>query len=614
MATKLRTFTRNKILKILSFSLVVILITASSLQWFYLHNRNINPEVLFVQDYDQSETYHRKVSQGIRDTINQIVYDIEKILPEPEYLYYVSDGEKAYYNASLSHILDHEKYLYKYVDQSWEYGEHTYNNIQYYFDENLSLYLTFTEEYMEQKQQEWEDEKTQLLPIVISIFTSITVAILLIIYLILVTGRKPEDDEVHLTPYMDMMYSDIQLGIMIFPLMISYSEYNMVRNYGNSHSSNVLGMDQILVIILSAFTTIISTIILGVILLSLVRKIKAKRLIKHSLVYAIFSGISKFIRSFFDDSRFEHFPLTKSLDRRQLIFTSASGVMVFTSFIFLLSTRSLFIGMIPVFIEAIIIYWYFNENRKTFKEINQGFQASLQEQMKSERMKVDLITNVSHDLKTPLTSIISYVDLLSKEDLPESAKDYVNILADKSGRLKNIVSDLFDLAKSTSGSLPLDMKHLDLKKLIQQTLGDMEDEIEKSGISIKESLSATPVYIYSDGKKLYRVFQNIIGNALKYSMQGTRIFIDMKIDNNIVEVTIKNTASYPMDFTAEEILQRFTRGDEARTSEGSGLGLSIAESFTWASGGRFQVEIDGDQFKVILKFPVNGVELVSGPE
>lgn len=263
-------------------------------------------------------------------------------------------------------------------------------------------------------------------------------------------------------------------------------------------------------------------------------------------------------------------------------------------------------------IEAVIIFWYFYENRKTFDEINLGFQESYKEQMKSERMKVDLITNVSHDLKTPLTSIISYVDLLSKEDLPETARDYVSILAEKSGRLKNIVSDLFDLAKSTSGNLPLNMENLDLKKLIEQTLGDMEDEIEKSNMRIKTTLTETPVYIYSDGKKLYRVFQNIIGNALKYSLQGTRIFIDMVIINNSVSVIVKNTASYDMDFTAEEILQRFNRGDKSRTTEGSGLGLSIAESFTWACGGSFKVEIDGDQFKVLLEFPIS--IMVSPPE
>jgi signal transduction histidine kinase len=141
-----------------------------------------------------------------------------------------------------------------------------------------------------------------------------------------------------------------------------------------------------------------------------------------------------------------------------------------------------------------------------------------------------------------------------------------------------------------------------MKRLIEQTLGDMEDDIEKSGLQIKTKFPEQPVNIEADGKKLYRVFQNIIGNALKYSLQGTRIYVEVEDDNGKAIATVKNTAGYEMNFTAEEILQRFNRGDESRTTEGSGLGLSIAESFTKVCGGDFQVEIDGDMFKVIISF------------
>jgi len=262
--------------------------------------------------------------------------------------------------------------------------------------------------------------------------------------------------------------------------------------------------------------------------------------------------------------------------------------------------------VIPPIIEIGIIYWYVKYNNKTYEEINKGFDESLKEQMKSERMKVELITNVSHDLKTPLTSIISYVDLLSKEDnLTETARDYVNILAEKSYRLKNIVSDLFDLAKSTSGDINLDFERLDLKKLIEQTLGNMEDDIERSGLQIKTRLPEEPLYIMSDGKKLYRVFQNLIDNALKYSLKGTRIYIDLEEIEGKAVASIKNIAGYEMDFTAEEILHRFNRGDKARTTDGSGLGLSIAESFTKVCGGDFKLDIDGDLFKVVLKFNID---------
>jgi len=204
-----------------------------------------------------------------------------------------------------------------------------------------------------------------------------------------------------------------------------------------------------------------------------------------------------------------------------------------------------------------------------------------------------------------LTSIISYIELLAKEEgLTETARDYVNILSEKAYRLKNIVSDLFDLAKSTSGDIKLDLEKLDLKKLIEQTLGDMEDDILSSGLQIKTRLPESPVYITSDGKKLYRVFQNLIDNALKYSLKGTRVYIDLEEIDGKAVVSIKNISAYEMDFTAEEILQRFTRGDKARSTEGSGLGLSIAESFTKVCGGEFQLHIDGDLFKVVLRFNV----------
>lgn len=157
--------------------------------------------------------------------------------------------------------------------------------------------------------------------------------------------------------------------------------------------------------------------------------------------------------------------------------------------------------------DSILIYWYIKYNNEIFDKINKGFNESFEEQMKLEKMKINLITNVSHDLKTPLTSIISYIDLLSKEeDLSETGRDYVNILIDKSDRLKNIVVDLFDLAKSTSGDIRLELETLDLKRLVEQTLGDMEDDIKKSGLQIKTIYPSEPINIVSDGKRLYRVF------------------------------------------------------------------------------------------------------------
>ncbi|MCI7351100.1 MAG: HAMP domain-containing histidine kinase [Ruminococcus sp.] len=235
--------------------------------------------------------------------------------------------------------------------------------------------------------------------------------------------------------------------------------------------------------------------------------------------------------------------------------------------------------------------------------IDAGMKKSIEEQVKSERMKIELVTNVSHDLKTPLTSIISYVDLLAKTELSDEAADYVKIISAKAERLKNIVSDLFDIAKANSGNSSVELENLDLCKLIVQTLADMDDRVNASGMTIKTRLPSAPVIIRSDGKKLYRVFQNLIDNALKYSLKGTRIFIEAEITDGLVKASVKNTSAYELDFTADEIKERFTRGDKSRSTEGSGLGLSIAESFTAVCGGSFNVVIDGDQFRTELTFP-----------
>lgn len=599
MVTRLRRFSRSKGLKAAAFILDVVFITAIMLQLVYLFYRDFDLEPLFVKEYRQSREFiDNDLTPAIEKLVKYIATD-KGWEQEFDCYYYYNDGEKFYNNISLSE-LEKYNYIYEYNIQTWNYNINSANNV----DGAKILYLAFPEDYIQQKQEMWDSIRTELVPIAVSFIISVIAAVIFFVYLIVVAGRKAEDDDVHLSPYSDRIYSDVLAGIIILTVYVwFFFTYNLLKRSRYSSGSLAIGMDQKVSLIIIGIITAIAAIICLDLLISMIRKIKAKKLIKHSLIYIILSSISNFIRSFFNDSRFEHYPLTKSLYRRQVIFTVSSGIMVILSFILIFI--NIFAGFLPVMLEAVIIFWYFYENNKTYDEINNGLQEGYKEMMKSEKMKVDLITNVSHDLKTPLTSIISYVELLSKEDLPETARDYVKILSEKSERLKNIVSDLFDLAKSTSGNLSLDLEYLDLKKLIEQTLADMGDDIEKSNMRIKTTLTENPVYIYSDGKKLYRVFQNIIGNALKYSLQGTRIYIDMEIINNRVNVTVKNTASYEMDFTAEEILQRFSRGDKSRSTEGSGLGLSIAESFTRACGGTFRVEIDGDQFRVKLGFPIS---------
>lgn len=235
--------------------------------------------------------------------------------------------------------------------------------------------------------------------------------------------------------------------------------------------------------------------------------------------------------------------------------------------------------------------------------VQDGIEAAVNERVRSERMKVELVTNVSHDLKTPLTSIISYVDLLGQEELSPTARDYVQILAQKSDRLKAIVQDVFDISKAVSGNLAVNNKTLDLAKLLRQTLADMDEQISAAPLTFRVQLPKQPVWIYSDGDRLYRVFQNLIQNAVQYSLENSRVYITLAVLQGYAHAKVRNTSKHEIG-DAQALLERFTRGDKNRTTEGSGLGLSIAQSFTQACSGTFSVSAQADLFIAEVVLPL----------
>ncbi|MDM8127595.1 HAMP domain-containing sensor histidine kinase, partial [Paraclostridium benzoelyticum] len=245
----------------------------------------------------------------------------------------------------------------------------------------------------------------------------------------------------------------------------------------------------------------------------------------------------------------------------------------------------------------------FNDIVCDINEMGQTINVAVEERVKSERMKNELITNVSHDLKTPLTAMINYISLMKNEDIqPDYIKDYIQVLDKRSQRLKVLIEDLFEASKIGSNNIELDIEKTDINQLLTQTLVEMEEYIGESKLEFIVNTPDHEVYILADGKKTFRVFENIISNILKYSLEGTRVYLDLEAINDKVYISFKNVSKYKLNFNPDEITERFTRGDLSRNTEGSGLGLAIAKGFIEAQDGNLKVDIIGDLFIVNIDF------------
>ena len=237
------------------------------------------------------------------------------------------------------------------------------------------------------------------------------------------------------------------------------------------------------------------------------------------------------------------------------------------------------------------------------EKIQCGFKKAVDEEVKSQRMKTDLISNVSHDLKTPLTAIITYADLLKDENLSdEKRKQYIETLDRKAQRLQVLIENLFEVSKATSGNITLNIENVDVVSLMKQTLFELEDKLEEASLLVRKNMPKERVILPLDSQRTFRVFENLIINITKYAMPNTRVFIDIIENEDDVAIIMKNMAAEEITFNVDTIAERFVRGDESRNTEGSGLGLAIAKSFVELQGGTFNISVDGDLFKVKIVF------------
>ena len=369
-----------------------------------------------------------------------------------------------------------------------------------------------------------------------------------------------------------------------------------------------------------------------ILLKSIFNKNTENYLVKNSLIYRIFTGaISEF--SNIDEENI-------NIKNAKIKFTLVYFGICFVLFIVFLFFASLYSSaregiVIPMILFGIFIYYILMKNINevarisresseivkgnykkniekkgglydgivdNFNNIGENLDLAIEDAVKSERLKTELITNVSHDLKTPLTSIINYSDLLSKDDNTEDeVKEYSKIINEKSNKLKVLIEDLFEVSKATSNNIELDRQELDFNSLVQQSIGEWEDKIKENNIEIISNLPEDKVMLNIDGQKFSRVLDNLFSNISKYALENSRVYVDL-LEEDGVKLTIKNISKYPLNISAEELMERFTRGEKSRTTSGSGLGLSIASSFVRAHGASFDIEIDGDLFKVTIEF------------
>lgn len=536
-------------------------------------------------------------------------------------IYYATDGINQITNTSNADRSYYEtKDAYVLIDKkdtvlSPENGFNSFStSLQDTFEDieggrrKLIIYAAITDDGLLTRVGKWDSDRVILIKNAIIIILCVILIVSLFIYLVTVTGRTTEDAEVHMNT-LDRIFPDIGLLLIIGVIVMSSNGFLSVLNI-RYLSENLMKFAMLsLSAVISAFFTVL--------FLSIVRHIKNRTIIKNSLTYFILSWVRKTIAKIFAGG--------------PLMLKSAVAIIAIVGMSFYCSK----VPALEILLAAFAIYYSYTKVRK-FRTIQEGIKVAktgdydykiqsegsgeftqmaedinamtsgmkiaVQNEVKSERLKTELITNVSHDIKTPLTSIISYVDLLKREGLNSpNAPKYLDVLDRKSNRLKTLTEDLFEAAKATSGSIEPNFQKVNVNALIAQILGELDEKIQESKLIFKVNSSKDRIYAKADGRLLSRVMENLLSNIFKYALKESRVYIEISQIENEVIVSFKNISAYELNMPVDELMERFKRGDESRSSEGNGLGLAIAKSLMEIQGGVLVLNIDGDLFKAEIK-------------
>lgn len=450
--------------------------------------------------------------------------------------------------------------------------------------------------------------------VIILLIASVVLTVLAFLYLAAVTGRREQGKAIALS-FVDKMYADVYIALVFIAALISVL---MAARLAYDLSNKV---NFILITVIFALDVLIGLTFV----LSMIRQIKSKQLIKNTLIYKTlylcFSGraFKTWILALLPAYGLVNGILFWSgAATHQVFLVTVFLVMPFNIAVIYLAARSLMslaqimravkeisTGNIDYALDKSDISVAFAGFAGDIQSIQGGLKKAVAEAVKGERMKTDLIANVSHDLKTPLTSVINYVDLLKQEHLDNAkAREYINILEEKSARLKQLIEDLIEAGKASSGNLTVNTEKIDLHELIRQACGEYEEKLKEADLDLHVHTADEKTFIAADGKHMWRIVENLLSNVVKYSLPHSRVYVNVAQNAHCGLLTIKNISATPLDISPEQITERFVRGDASRTTEGSGLGLSIAQSLTVIQGGGFKIEIDGDLFKVTLEMPL----------
>ena len=439
-------------------------------------------------------------------------------------------------------------------------------------------------------------KKLQNVPITIIPFISIFLLIF-VVYLCVSVGHKKGVEGIYLSNF-DKKPIDIICIVVILVILIFIAFILQTNIFAFNVMSYTQFILQITVIIISYFSIYALT---ALILTTIIKRIKAKQLIKTTFIYKIIKTIQNSLNKLFETLSYDRKNFLKIIG---FIFLNIFLIIIFREFGVFLDiiicgyaiyklmqkvkefkvlkniTKNIYEGNTDIEINENNFSGELKEMSIYLKDISGGFSNAINESLKSERLKTELITNVSHDIKTPLTSIINYVDLLKKENIKEEKiKEYINILDNKAQRLKKLTEDLIEASKVSSGNVKLNVENINLKELINQLIGEFKDKFEKNNLKIEINMPNENVNILADNRYMYRIMENIFSNITKYALENSRVYIDMVKKEKYVIIEIKNISKEKLNISADELMQRFVRGDKSRYTEGSGLRTFYSSKF-----------------------------------